>query len=440
MTKPVKNKSTPTPPSSQQSFPLVSVCTPTFNRRPFIPIIIQCFRNQTYPLHRMEWIIVDDGTDPIEDVLKEQAEDLKSVIRYFRLPEKMSLGKKRNFMHDQTKGDMIVYMDDDDYYPPLRVAHSVETLTKNPQALCAGSSVIFVFYKHIQKMIEFGPYGPNHSTAGTFAFRRKLLDITRYDDTACLAEERHFLKDYTIPFAQMDPYKTILVFSHEHNTFDKKKLLTFGGPCMKEAPHVSVSDFICLEKELPIKQFFLQRIDNLLKEYHPGESKFKPDVLKQTLELEKKRAEMTEQMQKQQQQQPVLTLQSSNGEPPVHINMDQIIQILKNHEEMIVRLQEVIQQHRQYIEHQAEYIEMLKKVLPEKAVDPIKSEKAETPKTEAISGMGKGFIPNHPFPKETNQSPFIVPLSKTTPPNRPMDFGISRNKSDPEIRPTSFVL
>ena len=42
---------------------------------------------------------------------------------------------------------------------------------------------------------------------------------------AVLAEEKHFLKNYTIPFVQFDPFKTILVVSHEQNTFDKKKLL-----------------------------------------------------------------------------------------------------------------------------------------------------------------------------------------------------------------------
>ena len=51
--------------------PLVSICTPTFNRRPFIPIMFQCFYNQTYPKNRIEWIIVDDGTDKIEDLVKE---------------------------------------------------------------------------------------------------------------------------------------------------------------------------------------------------------------------------------------------------------------------------------------------------------------------------------------------------------------------------------
>ena len=34
---------------SSEEQPFVSVCTPTFNRRPFIEMMFQCFRNQTYP-------------------------------------------------------------------------------------------------------------------------------------------------------------------------------------------------------------------------------------------------------------------------------------------------------------------------------------------------------------------------------------------------------
>jgi hypothetical protein len=49
--------------------PFVSVCTPTFNRRPFIQMAIKCFEHQTYPRELMEWIIVDDGTDKIEDLV-----------------------------------------------------------------------------------------------------------------------------------------------------------------------------------------------------------------------------------------------------------------------------------------------------------------------------------------------------------------------------------
>ena len=67
-------------------------------------------------------------------------------------------------------------MDDDDYYPPERIAHSVEMLIANPQALCAGSSEIYIYFKHINKIIQFGPYGPNHATAGTFAFKKRTFE------------------------------------------------------------------------------------------------------------------------------------------------------------------------------------------------------------------------------------------------------------------------
>src|SRR5210317_1019017 len=182
--------------------PFVSICTPTFNRRPFIPIMFECFRNQTYPKDRMEWIIIDDGTDKIKDLI--DSADIPQ-IKYFAYDTKMTLGKKRNLMHDKTCGDILVYMDDDDYYPPERIEHAVTTLTKSKTALCAGASELYVYFKHIQQMWQCGPYGPNHATAGTFAFKRELLKKSRYNEEACLAEEREFLHGYTIPFVQLDP-------------------------------------------------------------------------------------------------------------------------------------------------------------------------------------------------------------------------------------------
>ena len=209
MTNKNKNK------KKSSQYPFVSVCTPTFNRRPFIKTMLQCFRNQDYPKSRIEWIIVDDGTDKVFDLIDEAN---IPQIQYIPVENKMSLGAKRNFMHTKARGSIIVYMDDDDYYPPERISHAVERLQGKKEALCAGSSEIYVYFKHIQKMYQAGPYGPNHATAGTFAFRRELLDQTHYEDHAALAEEKHFLKNYTIPFVQLDPLKTILVFSHIQNT------------------------------------------------------------------------------------------------------------------------------------------------------------------------------------------------------------------------------
>ena len=53
---------------SKKILPFVSICTPTFNRRPFFEYTIKCFLHQDYPVERMEWIIIDDGTDSFKIV------------------------------------------------------------------------------------------------------------------------------------------------------------------------------------------------------------------------------------------------------------------------------------------------------------------------------------------------------------------------------------
>jgi glycosyltransferase involved in cell wall biosynthesis len=278
--------------SNETKLPFVSVCTPTFNRRPFIEMMIKCFDSQDYPKHKMEWVIVDDGSDPIEDMVKSHPN-----VKYFKYDEKMTLGKKRNIMHKRSCGDIIVYMDDDDYYPPERVSHAVERLMGNPTALCAGSSEMYIYFKDNKdkcKMVQFGPYGPDHATAGTFAFKRKLLKETKYNDEACLAEEREFLKNYTVPFVQLDPLKTILVFSHSHNTFDKRTLLeNMAGNQYIKYSTKKVEDFI---KDKEMINFFVEGLEDKLRAYEPGNINMKPDVLKQMKELGEKRKKMEKKM------------------------------------------------------------------------------------------------------------------------------------------------
>lgn len=274
--------------NKKPKLPFVSICTPTFNRRPFIPFMIKCFENQTYPKEKMEWIIVDDGFDSVEDLVKHIP-----CVKYFRYDKKMTLGKKRNIMNSKASGSIIVYMDDDDYYPPERVIHAVEMLQANPSALCAGTSEMHVYFKHIQQMYQFGPYGPNHSTAATFAFRRELLSQTKYDETSCLAEERVFLKEYTIPFVQLEPCKSILVISHAHNSFDKRILLDDPNQFMKISTK-TVSNFI---QEPEMMQFYMQDVDALLDVYEPGSPVHKPDVNAQIIQLKEEREKMMKEQQ-----------------------------------------------------------------------------------------------------------------------------------------------
>lgn len=339
---------------NQTQLPFVSLCTPTFNRRPFISTMIECIANQDYPRDRMEWVIVDDGTDKIGDRLQNLTNVPK--IHYYPINQKMTLGAKRNFTHSKCNGSILVYIDDDDYYPPERVSHAVNTLVNNKNVLCAGSSEIYVYFKHIQQMYQGGPYGPNHATAGTFAFRKELLQQTRYNENASLAEEREFLKNYTIPFVQLDPLKTILVFSHIQNTFDKRRLLEDKNDKFKPSPK-TVDMFIRnTTKEQSIKEFFLQKIDDMLEKYKPGDPIMKPDVLKQMKEIEKQR----EQMKANSMQ---ITIQDGSGNQRP-LSMAEIAELLKKQQAEIQfyktsknnPLQEVV-------DYQAKKIKVLESVI-----------------------------------------------------------------------------
>jgi len=292
--------------------PFVSICTPTFNRRPFIPIAIQCVEHQKYPKDKIEWLILDDGTDKIEDLVAHLP-----YVKYVKCNEKLTLGKKRNMLNDMAKGEVIIYMDDDDYYPPERIRHAVDTLRLNGKALCAGSSEMYIYFKHINKMYQFGPYGPNHATAATFAFKRELLKKTRFEEHACLAEERKFLKDYTIPFVQLNPLKTILVFSHTQNSFDKKELLKqLPSPNIHETALLP-QDFV---KEADILRFFMEDINELLDNYDLGRPENKPDVAKQMNELKETRMKVAiEEHKKEQERLANMELLSRHFQIPISV-------------------------------------------------------------------------------------------------------------------------
>ena len=324
-----------------RKYPFVSVCTPTFNRRPFIPSIIECFNHQTYPKDRMEWIIIDDGTDKIEDLVKDHPN-----VKYFKYDTKMTLGKKRNLLHKKSIGDIFVYMDDDDYYPPERVSHAVDKLTGNKEALCAGSSEIYIYFKHIHKMYQFGPYGPNHATAGTFAFKRKLLENNKYDDDACLAEEKQFLKDYTVPFVQLDPRKTILVFSHEQNTFDKRKLLENPHPKLVKESDKLIKYFI---KEKHLMDFYLN-IGPLLVDYKPGDPSMKPDVLAQMIKIEESRRKNAENMLQKSGAGGQINMTGADGKP-VTLTNPQIIDIIQKQQQQLQTQQQQLQTQQVQMQH-----------------------------------------------------------------------------------------
>ena len=224
--------------------PYVSVLTPTYNRRRFIPSLIECFKQQTYPMSHIEWIILDDGSDKVGDLF-EQAGLVN--VRYYSEAVKLNIGAKRNKLNALVKGTIIVCMDDDDYYPPERISHAVDELTINTKYNICGSSELYLFYSDNKTIYKMGPYSSNHATNGTFAYRRSYPETHKYDETVTYGEESSFLNNYSVPMLQLDPFKAQLLMSHSENTYDKTRLRTQNSPVFK-LTNLKLEHFIKNEK------------------------------------------------------------------------------------------------------------------------------------------------------------------------------------------------
>jgi glycosyltransferase involved in cell wall biosynthesis len=141
----------------------------------------------------------------------------------------LKLGGLRNVSNREAKGDIIVCMDDDDFYFPDRIEHCVDKLTHS-DCLIAGCNDILI-YDYILKRyfsVHLNTLGKHHSTNNALAYKREYLKNHCYDYNKDIGEETLFLNNFTEPIVQLDTYKTLILSSHGMNTFNKRELLTNG--------------------------------------------------------------------------------------------------------------------------------------------------------------------------------------------------------------------
>ena len=102
--------------------PLVTVITPTYNRKGLIGRAILSIINQTYS--NIEHIIVNDGGEDVSDVIKAiSKEHYKKAkrIRYINKEKNEGVSSARNTALEEAQGNYICLLDDDDIYLPLAI-------------------------------------------------------------------------------------------------------------------------------------------------------------------------------------------------------------------------------------------------------------------------------------------------------------------------------
>lgn len=92
---------------------MLSIIIPTYNRREMLKQAIESIRVQSY--QNFEILIIDDCSNDGTDKLIENYKNILN-IKYYRNSINRGPGYNRNFGFKKSKGEFIIFMDDDDYY------------------------------------------------------------------------------------------------------------------------------------------------------------------------------------------------------------------------------------------------------------------------------------------------------------------------------------
>ncbi len=159
----------------------VTAICPTYNRRQYIPCMVECFLSQT--LTDSELIIVDDGTDNIADLIPDNPR-----IKHIRLEseQRLSTGAKRNIACEQAQGEFIVHFDDDDWSAPGRITHQVSELERARKQVLSYHNILY-WNVDTRRLYRFHPICLGNPHGASFCYQKDWWLHHKFDDN-CLED------------------------------------------------------------------------------------------------------------------------------------------------------------------------------------------------------------------------------------------------------------
>ena len=100
--------------------PLISVVVPVYRVEKYLDHCIQSIAAQTYP--NLEILLVDDGSPDGSGAICDRWAEKDSRIRVFH-KQNAGAGAARNTALDAAAGELIAFVDSDDYLQPNMYAH-----------------------------------------------------------------------------------------------------------------------------------------------------------------------------------------------------------------------------------------------------------------------------------------------------------------------------
>lgn len=126
--------------SQNKNNPLVSVCISTYNRAHYLPMVIECWLEQTFK--DFELIISDDASSDGTQKIYEEYAKKDSRIRYYRQKKNLNIPANQKFVLSQARGKYVNWAADDDLYDKRFLEDCLELFEKDPQLIMVFTDMV----------------------------------------------------------------------------------------------------------------------------------------------------------------------------------------------------------------------------------------------------------------------------------------------------------
>jgi len=211
--------------------PKVSILTPVYDRKRFLPLMIQNMICINYPKNHLEWIILDSWSKEgkVAEPLFKSEEEIRHYsritgisIKYHYRPEALSIGKKRNMLVKLSQHKYLVNMDSDDVYLPDYILYSIRCLLKEKKDCCGSPEMLFIFPNDEYKVTGIRCPAMRQIHEATMCFTKKHWKRMGGFETSSQGEGAKMVDGCSEKvFIKTQIEKIMLCVCHDDNTVDK---------------------------------------------------------------------------------------------------------------------------------------------------------------------------------------------------------------------------
>jgi hypothetical protein len=209
--------------------PAISIVTPTYHRQKLMDIAFHNMLATDYPRDKIEWVIVEDGTDPAlsarEKIISFQLQVPELSIKYIPIEGKMTIGEKRNLGVEHSKNEIIVFMDDDDHYPSTSFRRRVAWLLCNDKKKIASCTTLALYdLIHGVSAVNVPPFQlplSQRISEATLTFQKSAWRERPFPAVS-LSEGEGWIEGREQEVLEFPPQQIIVAFTHRGNSSGRR--------------------------------------------------------------------------------------------------------------------------------------------------------------------------------------------------------------------------